>query len=88
MNIRFDEKTDGELETTAQKLGVSKSALVRHITVTFLREVGETGSIPIDPNWSGMMGLADARSGWGERKLPEKKKEKVDYKSELKKKKS
>jgi antitoxin component of RelBE/YafQ-DinJ toxin-antitoxin module len=71
VNIRFDAATDAELEETAQQMGVSKSALVRHLTATFLKEVRRTGSVPLKMPWTSVLNEADARSAWGERKLPE-----------------
>lgn len=70
VNIRFDDATDALLESTAAGIGISKSALVRHLTGTFLDEVQRTGSIKLRPDWIRMLGSADARSVGGERKLP------------------
>ncbi len=69
VNIRFEDGDDAELERTAQRLGMSKSALVRHLTRQFLDEVRRTGSLQINPTWIKALGAADARSAWGERKL-------------------
>lgn len=69
VNIRFDDSTDQELEATASKLGISKSALVRHLTRTFLEEVKLSGSLQLKPQWARMLGTADARSAGGERKI-------------------
>ncbi len=69
VNIRFDAATDAELEETAQQMGVSKSALVRHLTATFLKEVKRTGAVPLNMPWTTVLNDADARSAWGERKM-------------------
>lgn len=70
VNIRFDETTDSDLEAAAKGLGTSKSALVRHLTEVFLREVKKDRGLKIDPTWVRNVGKADARSDWGERKMP------------------
>lgn len=68
VNIRFDDSTAAQLEQTAAGLGISTSALVRHLTRTFLDDVKKTGSVQIKPQWTRMLNAADARSGWGDRK--------------------
>jgi hypothetical protein len=62
VNVRFDEQTDNLLEETAKSLGVSKSALVRHLTKTFLDDVKKSGSLKMKPNWVSLLEPADARS--------------------------
>jgi hypothetical protein len=69
INIRFDDTTDAELVATAAALGVSKSALVRRLTEAFLAEVKRTGAVQLKPSWVKELGKADARSGWGERRI-------------------
>jgi len=69
VNIRFDDVTDAQLEQTAHDLGVSKSALVRHVTKTFLEEVRRTGALKLKPEWTRLIGDADGRSPWGEHKM-------------------
>lgn len=71
VNIRFDAATDADLEETAKQMGVSKSALVRHLTATFLKEVKQSGTVPLHLKWTSVLNEADARSEWGARKLPE-----------------
>lgn len=102
VNIRFDDATDADLEKTAAKLGISKSALVRHLTTTFLDEVKRRDALPIAPDWARALGGADGRSGWGQRKIVEMDLQKVadeagqkvgpvkkvNYKESLKEKKS
>lgn len=71
INIRFDEATSAELTATSKALGVSKSQLVRHLTKTFLQDVKRNGALKLSLEWTRLLGVADARSEWGERKLPE-----------------
>ena len=70
INVRFDEATDAQLVAAAKKLGTTKSALVRHLTETFLSEIESTGSMALNMNWTQKLGLADARSPWGEARSP------------------
>lgn len=77
VNIRFDAATDADLEETAKQMGVSKSALVRHLTATFLKEVKKTGAVPLHLKWTSVLNEADARSAWGERKMAEPAKDPV-----------
>lgn len=81
VNIRFDAATDAELEETAQQMGVSKSALVRHLTATFLKEVKRTGAVPLAMGWTSLLNEADGRSAWGEKKLPDSPPKSVKYPS-------
>lgn len=69
VNVRFDEATDAQLVAAAKKLGTTKSALVRHLTETFLSEIAETGSMALNLNWMAKLGQADARSPWGEPRM-------------------
>jgi antitoxin component of RelBE/YafQ-DinJ toxin-antitoxin module len=69
VNIRFDAATDADLEETARQMGVSKSALVRHLTATFLKQVKQSGTVPLNLKWTSVLNEADARSEWGARKL-------------------
>lgn len=69
VNIRFDAATDADLEETAKQMGVSKSALVRHLTATFLKQVKQSGTVPLNLKWTSVLNEADARSEWGARKL-------------------
>lgn len=68
INVRFSDETDQVLTDTAAKLGVSRSALVRHLTEQFLAETTRTGSLRLKPHWVGNLAQADARSQWGTRK--------------------
>jgi predicted DNA-binding protein len=69
INVRFDEATDAQLVAAAKKLGTTKSALVRHLTETFLSEIEATGSMALDLNWKAKLNGADARSPWGEPRM-------------------
>lgn len=69
INLRLDPPTDLELTEVAKSLGVSKSALVRRLTEAFLAEVKRTGLVKLNHEWTGAITKADARTGWGERKL-------------------
>jgi antitoxin component of RelBE/YafQ-DinJ toxin-antitoxin module len=70
VNVRFDEMTDARLVAAAKKLGTTKSALVRHLTETFLTEIANTGSMELNINWKTKLEKADARTAWGEAKMP------------------
>jgi predicted DNA-binding protein len=69
VNIRFDDETDTELETTAEALGVSKSALVRRLTRQFLDDVRKRGALSLGAEWVRDLARADGRSAWGESKI-------------------
>lgn len=64
VNIRFDDETDDALTNASRRLGMSKSALVRHFTKSFLALIESRGGMPVDL----AEGLADGRSPWGEAK--------------------
>jgi hypothetical protein len=70
VNVRFDADTQADLDQTAEALGTSRSVLVRRLTEAFLKEVKRTGSVKLNPTWLNDLGKADARSDWGERKIP------------------
>jgi predicted DNA-binding protein len=70
VNVRFSEVTDAQLIAAAKKLGTTKSALVRHLTETFLSELSKSGSMALDLDWKKHLGAADARTAWGEAKMP------------------
>jgi predicted transcriptional regulator len=61
VNIRLEEPVDRELESLARELGTTKSALIRLLTQTFLREVKERG-LQIPADWRGMLSPADGRA--------------------------
>lgn len=72
INVRFTADLDADLSHTAAQLGVSKSALVRRLTEVFLAEVKKTGAVSLNSEWVKDLTQADARSQWGEAKMPKK----------------
>ena len=70
INIRFDMDTDNELKRTAKALGMSKSALVRHLTRTFLDDVKRSGGLQINPDWRRMLAAAEASAQHSENSPP------------------
>jgi len=69
INIRFTPKTDADLNAICEKMGITKSALVRKLVEVFIADVKRTGSLTLDHRWVNELGQADARSEWGERKM-------------------
>lgn len=68
INIRFTPQIEADLNVTAEKLGLNKSALVRKITEVFLAEVKRSGTLHLDHTWIESITSADARTSWGKRK--------------------
>jgi len=69
INIRFTPQIEADLNAICEKMGTTKSSLVRKLTEVFITEVKRTGSLTLDHRWIRELGQADARSEWGERKL-------------------
>lgn len=61
VNVRLEEPVDRELEALAQELGTTKSALIRLLTQTFIRDVKQRGlRVPVE--WMSLLQPADGRS--------------------------
>lgn len=69
INIRFSPQIEADLNSICEKLGITKSSLVRKLTEVFIAEVKRTGSLTLDHRWIRELGQADGRSEWGERKI-------------------
>lgn len=66
--IRLDAETDRRLQSAAENLGTSKSALIRLLAKTFCDQViQEDGSIAMPLNWDKLLPKSDNRSAKGRR---------------------
>lgn len=64
--IRLDAETDRRLQSAAENLGTSKSALIRLLAKTFCDQViQEDGSIAMPLNWDKLLPRSDNRSAKG-----------------------
>lgn len=62
--IRLDGETDRRLQSAAESLGTSKSALIRLLAKTFCDQViQDDGSIAMPVDWEKLLPRADNRSG-------------------------
>jgi hypothetical protein len=58
--VRLETDVEERLETIAQQVGTTKSALIRLLARTFVEEcVDEKGRVSLPPNWKSLAGLAD-----------------------------
>lgn len=62
--VRLDPESEKRLERAAKLAGTTKSAIIRLLVDTFVRQVvAEDGQVTLPPNWAELLGERDARAG-------------------------